>query len=176
MKDRNEMVKLFADYEQVKYETGCGAEQAVLAPWLSVELFDERARQPFAALENTVYGKKDKYHDIVQVWKTSEQEQNPESWMLLALVNTIEGISPSIYEHYRALADLFSVLWKRYAGLHMEKDILAALAVSKACRMKVMLPEHYAMEGRSRIEEDGNTILYDAVMREQLQISQEWGM
>lgn len=138
--------------------------------------------QPFLAIQDTVYGSKEQYSRIVSVWR--QYDGLVKGWVLLALIDTMDAMSKMIYEHYRELKDLFQTMLKRYLR-NTEcgyGDVLAGLAIVKACRMDVVLAEQYAQTGLKLIKASrkGGSAAEENLQKtamEQWEIVKEtWGM
>lgn len=87
---------------------------------------------------------KEKYGEIAEYFKAKNFFSAED---LVLLIDAIEQMSPQIYEHYRALQDVFRREIK--AALGQEgADINAALklAVSKGCATGTLLAEKYAQQ------------------------------
>lgn len=93
-----------------------------------------------------IYGEKEQYASIVKTWREYEGQIGGRE--LLALVDTIEPMSKMIYEHYRSLEELFKMWMKEYLSHPLPKDIMAGLAILKACNMGIVHAEHYAKIGK----------------------------
>ena len=116
----------------------------------------------------TMFGGKEHYHALTvkfaELKKNGRDNEMQEALFMLALVDTIAAIAEPVYELYRSLVDMFRdelrVLidraWERdgrmrkhISGEHVDimKDADAqtvmALAVKKACALKVVLAEKY---------------------------------
>lgn len=182
MKERDRVIpdehKILSVYEEMKNRIGempeDKKEYKYLESMLAMEMPDERLRQPFIALENTVYGKRDKYYDIAKAWMETKTAAEP--WILLALIDTIAETDMAIYEHYRALSDLFLSLLKDYLQKSFHKSTLAALAIFRACRLNVVQAERYALEGEKRMENESLRVLYSAAECEQMRMKEKWGL
>lgn len=152
-------------------------EEALRALWEKAKQDNRFLAMPFAAMLDTSYGKKSHYYEMTKVWE--ECEALDQGWALLALANTLEQMSPAIYEHYRAMADRFRDAMKAWlsrleagadigeaAGKDAETDAdtgigepemdraLAALALLKACRMEILPCANYAARARQILEHD----------------------
>lgn len=180
MKERDKITlnedKILSIYENMKIEMEENPNDRDvhknLENLLIMEMPDERFRQPFIAMENTLYGKRDRYYDIARVWLESGADAEP--WVLLALIDTIAEMDPSIYEHYRTLSDLFLSLLKKYLQKPFHKSSLAALAIFRACRLNVVQAGHYALEGEKRMEGEDISDLYYSAKCEQMEMKEKW--
>lgn len=105
---------------------------------------------PFLALEDTVCGKKEKYAQIADAWV--QEKEDISGWMLLALADTLEPMSKMIYEHYRTIQDLFQSKLDAYLSQEFSQDVMAGLAILKACRLELVLTERYVEEGKRRMK------------------------
>lgn len=114
---------------------------AILERYIKAQESDSLLVQPYHMLLETEYHKKAGYYRIVQIWKNSNCPL--EGWTLLTLALTIEEMSKMIYESFRELTEWFRKLLKEYERIQGEPDILGALAILKACRLGLVLPEHY---------------------------------
>ncbi len=101
--------------------------------------------QPYRMMNETIFGKKEGYYSIVLTWK--ESGYLAEGWTLLALADTIEEMSKMIYESYRELVDLFRKHLNDFIQKKNNIDLLASLAILKACNLGIILPEHYVTYG-----------------------------
>ncbi len=94
---------------------------------------------------------KEKYPEIVEEFRR-KGDMNPDE--LTALMDTIEAVSPEIYEHYRALCDMMKVQLQRIRRIcetegcesaFPEDSVRTQLAgvIERACAQKVILAEKY---------------------------------
>lgn len=137
---------------------------------------NELLKQSLVTRENTVNGKKDKYGEIVAVWK---QYKGPvQGWVLLALVDTMEQMSKMIYEYYHELKELFKEMLVEYRKVEGAWDAKGGLAVLKACQLDVISAERYAKEGLRMVREYGKAEqeLEEAAGQQWEIIRQTWGM
>lgn len=137
---------------------------------------NELLKQPLVTRENTVHGKKDKYGEIVAVWK--QYEGPVQGWVLLALVDTMEQMSKMIYEYYHELKELFKEMLEEYRKDEGAWDAKGGLAVLKACQLDVISAERYAKEGLRMVREYGKAEqeLEEAARQQWEIIRQTWGM
>lgn len=174
---RNRTEQILMAYEKVKKEVMEKNDRRGLDEWLEAADMDVLLQQPFRALEDTVYGKKERYGAIVDAWTGYEGE--PEGWMLLAMADTAEQISKMIYEHRRALEDLFYLWMKEYTKRESGEDKMAALAILKACSMEMIPAEHYAETGLALLGDaaaGGENRLDEAALNQWECIKQTWGI
>ena len=145
------------------------------------EILDALYRiQPFYMEYETVYGKKEKYNDIIGQFENAQKimcgggDRSIRSTVqyLAALADTMDNMSIQIYEQYRKLQDMFKemlkvVLGKRDAesGL-MQKNVdggtengidifgsaVIGYCILKACRMGIILKEKYVGTGMEIVE------------------------
>ena len=147
----------------------------------SEEILDALYRiQPFYMEYETVYGKKEKYNDIIEQFENAQKiicgegERSIRSMAqyLAALVDTMDNMSIQIYEQYRKLQDMFKqalkdVLEKRDAesglfqknvdgGADNDIDVFGSAVIGycilKACRMGILLKEKYVGTGMEIVE------------------------
>lgn len=106
---------------------------------------------PDYARHDTETGKKAHYAQIVERFQKADCS-NPEN--LLCLIDTIDQMSPQIYEHYRSLQDLFrenirSLLNRMYepGGVYRadtEENLRRLVCcLKKGCANKTLLQEKY---------------------------------
>lgn len=105
---------------------------------------------PFFMAYDTVYAKKEHYADIVRIFETMDFSDH---WNLAALIDVISVMSPEIYEHYRALQDLFRKKIKEavehvggWDRLNEQKPMDRAITgyvILSACANRTLLAEKY---------------------------------
>ena len=114
---------------------------------------------PIYCAYETVCNKKEGYLDLIEqmrVWKAmTDEEYNLKNaaGFLQMLMNTIEQMSPEIYEYYRELVDMFRADVKRVIDAYYEDGcfgekgtdagINMAGAIKSACEQGVLLTEKY---------------------------------
>ncbi len=157
MNELNKTASVLLEYERIKANaaqdpSACTNLYAHLqkTDWCPI------LKLPFLALEDTVCGKKEKYAQIAERWV--QEKEDTTGWVLLALVNTLEPMSKMIYEHYRTLQDLFQSKLDNYLSQDFSHDVMAGLAILKACRLELVLTERYVGEGKRRMKlSDGHS-------------------
>ena len=84
---------------------------------------------------------KENYSSIVTYFKTQKTLSEAD---LALLIDMIEEMSPEIYEHYRALQDMFREGIRKH--LEASKDFRRAARIrhKKACALGTLLAEKYA--------------------------------
>lgn len=201
MTDKKETERLLAVKSSILYEEIAAKSQEVL--WKRKQggfitedkmeyIIEERRKYlkqeniflslPFAAMQDTIYGKKAHYYELVNQWKECHELEY--GWALLALVNTLEQMAEAIYEYYRSLGDLFLESAKRFLlnvneTMDREDIALGALSVLKACKMEILPCQGYA-EKAIRLFED-NALetqvreLYPIAQSLWIQIKEQWG-
>lgn len=104
----------------------------------------------------TIFGGKEHYHDLATKWaKLGENiptDEMDRALFILDLIESIDVIEQPVYEHYRAMVDIFRRTVKSFVKVEdfminvMNTDAAAvtAYAIKKACNMKVLLAEKYA--------------------------------
>ena len=102
---------------------------------------------PFFMAYEMKCGGMEKVAAAVQLYKTPMQANG---WRLLALADAIGWCREELYEHYRALVDLFRA--ELAMVLQQEESALAACAVMKAVRLGVINPEKYLPVGKAMFE------------------------
>lgn len=109
---------------------------------------------PFFMAYDTAYAKKEHYANIVRIFKNMDFSDN---WNLASLIDVISVMSPEIYEHYRALQDLFRKKIKEnvehvggWEKLNEQKPIDRAImgyVILSACANRTLLAEKYEEYG-----------------------------
>lgn len=85
---------------------------------------------------------KENYSSIVTYFKTQKTLSEAD---LALLIDMIEEMSPEIYEHYRALQDIFREGIRKYPETSKNASgELFAYAVKKGCALGTLLAEKYA--------------------------------
>lgn len=120
-----------------------------------VVLTADFALLPVITKEDTEFGKKEKYADIVGVFQTVSKniDKKDTGYFLATLIDTIEVMSMEIYEQYRTLQDIFRKqarkLLAAYKSNSCEADEAgaAAYAILKGCRIGCLLKEKYLPVG-----------------------------
>lgn len=121
---------------------------------------DEMALAFYTKYE-TKLGGKEHYQDVMNRYRNAagKPEKN-DAYFMTAVIEGIESIDQAIYEYYDGLKRLFKA---SLANFLAEEDadkndkVLAAFAILKACRLKVILAEKYEQVGLAlynEIEED----------------------
>lgn len=110
--------------------------------------------QPFFMAYDTAYAKKEHYAKVVGVFQSMELSLD---WDLVALIDVISVMSPEIYEHYRALQELFRMKIKAVAASvgGFEKLVeqsplkraMAGYVILSACENRTLLAEKYQEYG-----------------------------
>ena len=87
---------------------------------------------------------KENYGEIAEYFKAKNSFSAED---LVLLIDTIEQMSPQIYEHYRALQDIFRREIKAALGQEgADRNAALKLAVSKGCTTGTLLAEKYAQQ------------------------------
>ncbi|MDE5933479.1 MAG: glycoside hydrolase family 88 protein [Lachnospiraceae bacterium] len=116
--------------------------------------------QPFYMEYETVYGKKEKYNDIIVQFENARKiicgEENGQcrsiEQYLVALVDTMDNMSIQIYEQYRKLQDMFKETLKAVLEKQDAESALIGYCILKACRMGILLKEKYVGTGMEIVE------------------------
>lgn len=167
--------------DRLQVYLGDGSGNVVYQGEQPEEMMEELYKiQPFFMEYETVYGKKEKYNDIVMQFEKAqkiicgeeERQLRGTARYLAALVDTMDNMSIQIYEQYRKLQDMFcqtlkDVLGKRDAksglfgkdrgdGADKGIDIFGSASIGycilKACRMGIVLKEKYVDAGMEIVE------------------------
>lgn len=151
MNDLNEAASVLLEYERISANAAKDLSSCSdLADCLQKTDWNQILKLPFLALEDTVCGKKEKYVQIADTWVQEKEDIN--GWVLLALADTLEPMSKMIYEHYRTLQDLFQSKLDEYLSQEFSHDVMAGVAILKACRLELVLTERYVEEGKRRMK------------------------
>lgn len=102
---------------------------------------------PFSMAYEMKCGGMEKVAAAVQMYKAPMQ---PDGWRLLALADAIGWCREELYEHYRALVDLFRA--EMPVVLRQEESAVVACAMLKAVRLGVINPEKYLPIGKKMFE------------------------
>ncbi len=106
---------------------------------------------PAYAEQDTREGKKAHYGQIVEKFRAADCSRVRD---MMALIDTIDRMSPEIYEHYRSLQDIFRANMHRLLetirepeGIFRvndeEEKALLAACLEKACANRTLLGEKY---------------------------------
>lgn len=157
MEDLNKMASILLEYERIRANAAIDPSSCRdLADYIQKKDWSRILKLPFLALEDTVCGKKEKYARIAEAWV--QEKGDISGWGLLALADTLESMSKMLYEHYRTLQDLFRSKLDEYLSQECSLDVLAGVAILKACRLELVPAERYAQEGKRRMKfSDGNS-------------------
>ena len=109
------------------------------------------AEMPAYTEQDTKVEKKAHYAQIVEKFRNADCSQIQD---LMYLIDTINQMSPEIYEHYRGLQDIFRANMHRllekireqgdvYRVKDEEVKALLAACLEKACANKTLLKEKY---------------------------------
>ena len=109
------------------------------------------AEMPAYTEQDTKVEKKAHYAQIVEKFRNADCSQIQD---LMYLIDTINQMSPEIYEHYRGLQDIFRANMHRllekireqgdvYRVKDEEEKALLAACLEKACANKTLLKEKY---------------------------------
>ena len=109
------------------------------------------AEMPAYTEQDTKVEKKAHYAQIVEKFRNADCSQIQD---LMYLIDTINQMSPEIYEHYRGLQDIFRANMHRllekireqgdvYRVKDEEEKALLAACLGKACANKTLLKEKY---------------------------------
>ncbi len=109
----------------------------------------------------TKLGGREHYQDVMNRYKAfAAREDINHAYFMTAVIEGIESIDQAIYEYYDGLKRLFKDSLKEVLAeeeLDITDNALAAFAILKACRLKVILAEKY---------EETGFILYEQVMKD----------
>lgn len=149
---------LFA-WDETKEERYRQAADALAASIQSTDLpaspENLQAVEPFRAEYDTRFGGRQAYKTIVCRFQSAQAENAPRSFrekgeMLMALADTIEMMDMQIYEHYRALADLFLAAARdilpwlgNLRDQEMSGCAMIVTALLKGIRLGLLDPEKY---------------------------------
>lgn len=112
---------------------------------------DDEMSLVFYTKYETKLGGKEHYQDVMNRYKNAalKKEKN-DAYFMAAVIEGIESIDQAIYEYYDGLKRLFRDSLANFLA-EEEPDIndkaLAAFAILKACRLKVILAEKYEQIG-----------------------------
>lgn len=84
---------------------------------------------------------KENYSSIVTYFKTQKTLSEAD---LALLIDMIEEMSPEIYEHYRALQDMFREGIRKHLEAQEASGEQLAYAIKKGCALGTLLAEKYA--------------------------------
>lgn len=109
------------------------------------------AAGPFWMAYEMKCGGMEKVAAVVQMFRAVHQSTpQPDGWQLMALADAIGWCREELYEHYRALIDMFRA--ELPAVLAHEASALVACALLKAVRLGVVNPEKYLPIGKRMFE------------------------
>lgn len=95
----------------------------------------------------TKLGGKEHYQDVMNRFRTAAgRKEKNSAYFMAAVIEGIESIDQAVYEYYDGLKRLFKDAMGeilREEELDINDKALAAFAILKACRMKVILSEKY---------------------------------
>lgn len=105
----------------------------------------------------TKLGGREHYQDVMNRYKAaSGREEIDHAYFMTAVIEGIESIDQAIYEYYDGLKKLFKNSLKEVLAeeeLDVTDKALAAFAILKACRLKVILAEKYEETGLALFEQ-----------------------
>ena len=104
---------------------------------------------PFCMAYEMKRGGMEKVAAVVQMYRQVQHQSD--GWRLMALVDAIGWCREELYEHYRALVDMFRAELAQV--LYNEKSALVAYSVLRAVRLGVIDPEKYLPIGRGLFEQ-----------------------
>lgn len=112
------------------------------------------AAGPFWMAYEMKCGGMEKVADVVRLYKCMDNDgQRPDGWTLMALVDAIGWCREELYEHYRALVDIFR---EKLAGVLLhpadEADAMVSYALLKAVRLGLIDPEKYLLIGKRMLD------------------------
>ncbi len=109
---------------------------------------------PFCMAYEMKCGGMEKVASVVQMFRAVHQSgEQPDGWQLMALVDAIGWCREELYEHYRALVDMFREEMPGVLCSAKEEDTaLVACALMKAVRLGVINPEKYLPIGKRMFE------------------------
>lgn len=112
------------------------------------------AAGPFCMAYEMKCGGMEKVADAVRLFKRVHNAGlHPNGWHLMALVDAIDWCREELYEHYRALVDIFREELAIVLRHREEEDAaMAAYALMKAVRLGLIDPEKYLPIGRRMFE------------------------
>lgn len=120
---------------------------------------DDEMSLVFYTKYETKLGGKEHYQDVMNRYKAAaSKEEKNNAYFLTAVIEGIDSIDQAIYEYYDGLKKLFKSTLKDFLEDDEQDETdkaLAAYAILKACRLKVILSEKYEQIGMK---------LYDEVM------------
>lgn len=117
---------------------------------------DEMALAFYTKYE-TRLGGREHYQDLMNRYKKAyEKKDRNNAYYMTAVIEGIDSIDQMMYEYYDGLKTLFKKTMKEFIE-EEETDItdkaLAAFAILKACRLKVVLAEKYEDYAKRLMEE-----------------------
>lgn len=99
----------------------------------------------------TKLGGRERYQDVMNRYRAAAAaEDMNHAYFMLAAIEGIESIDQAIYEYYDGLKKLFKASLANVLAeeeLDITDKALAAFAILKACRLKVILAEKYEETG-----------------------------
>lgn len=111
---------------------------------------------PVYAAYETECNKKEGYPDLLAQMRLLDQKfgegasrESDTACYLDALINTIDNVTPQLYEYYREMADTFKVRTKEAIGKHYRDGVWQAEPemmrgiIAHACRAGILLAEKY---------------------------------
>lgn len=117
---------------------------------------DDEMALVFYTKYETRIGGKEHYQDVMNRYRLADakpEKNNP--YFMTAVIEGIDSIDQAVYEYYDGLKKLFKSSLEKV--LEEEMDVndkaLAAYAILKACRLKVILAEKYEKTGMDWCEE-----------------------
>ncbi|MEG0565719.1 MAG: hypothetical protein RR590_05805 [Hungatella sp.] len=137
---------------------------------------------PFYMAYETKIGKKENYHKLVQLLKQygkdpkfSMQSDTPieRGWYLMTLVDTLDEMSETVYEHYRILQDLIRQIMRisgstLYDSADLQGNVMAAYATMKACSKTLISKEKYEDPAMQCLRESDSVGLADGDLIRQI--------
>ena len=118
---------------------------------------DDEMALVFYTKYETKLGGKEHYQDVMNRYKkaaTNDARNN--AYFMTAIIEGIDSIDQAVYEYYDGLKSLFKAEMAEVLQeeeLDMNDKALAAFAILKACRLKVILAEKYEQIGLKWYEE-----------------------
>lgn len=118
---------------------------------------DDEMALVFYTKYETKLGGREHYQDVMNRYKAAASKEGiNHTYFMTAVIEGIESIDQAIYEYYDGLKRLFKASLKEVLA-EEEPDItdkaLAAFAILKACRLKVILAEKYEEAGLGLYEQ-----------------------
>lgn len=112
---------------------------------------DDEMALAFYTKYETKLGGKEHYQDVMNRYKkAAANEARNRAYFMMSVIEGIDSIDQAIYEYYDGLKNLFKAEMEellKEEELDINDKALAAYAILKACRLKVILAEKYEQIG-----------------------------